>query len=334
MARALLQGRGPNYLIAFVTGHCNLSCEACCDAAKGVRESRDLSVQQWARALEGARSLVHLTITGGEPFVRRDLPELIPAMVRASGVPRLSIDTNGWFTERVLATVALVLRTLPRLSLTVFVSLDGPEEVHDRLRAQEGSFAAARRTLEGLAELRGTRPRFKLRICSVLQPGNEEALEAFLDETASWSIDHHELALVRDVPRSVQASLLEPYGRLTRRQLERASPRFRRGLDGRITRKLRQDVMDAVTLTGRGDPCPAGSQLVEILPDGTVVGCELAKMKGRSRLGNVTEQSLVDVLAGDAAQAFREAASTCRCSFECALSAQTVFQPRHWARLR
>ncbi len=334
MTRALALGHRPNYLIAFVTGRCNLSCEACCDAAKSVRESTDLSVQQWARALEGARSLVHLTITGGEPFVRRDLPELIPAMVRASGVPRLSIDTNGWFTDRVLSTVRLLLKTLPRLSLTVFISLDGPEAVHDRLRAQKGSFAAARRTLEGLGELRGSKGRFNLRICSVLQPGNEDVLESFLASTSSWPIDHHELALVRDVPRSVQQPLMETYARLTQRQLDRASPRFRRGLDGRITRKLRKDVMNAVSLSGPTIPCPAGSNLVEIMPDGTVVGCELAKMQDRARLGNVTEHSLVEIMETEAAQAFREAASTCRCSFECALSAQTVFYPRQWARLR
>ena len=332
LAKAL-SGQGPNYLIAFVTGRCNLRCEACCDAAVGVRESRDLSVQQWIRAVDGVRSLVHLTITGGEPFVRGDLQELIPAMVRASGVPSVSIDTNGWFTDRVLSTVSLLLRALPGLRLTVLVSLDGPESTHDRLRAQEGASAAARRTLEGLAALREGGERFNLRVCSVLQPGNEHELERFLEETASWPIDQHELALVRDVPPSVQQSLLETYARLTRLQLERASPRFQRGLDGRMSRKLRADVMAAVSLTGAGAPCPAGSQLVEILPDGTVLGCEMAKLRDRSRLGNVTEEPLSAILRSEAARSFRTEARTCRCTFECALTAQTVFRPRQWRRL-
>lgn len=334
LARALALGRKPNYVLAFVTGRCDMGCGFCCCASRSARGNEEMTPAHWGRALSGADALIHLSITGGEPFLREDLVEVIAAMVDSCGVPRVSINTNGLLTDRIVAVVEALTERLDGVELCLCVSLDGPERVHDEVRGRPGSFAAARRTIDRVSGLRDERTGFSVRVASLLQPGNADSLEAFLDEAESWPVDFHEVILVRDTPIGVQEALADVYARLTLRQIDRAAPRYRRGLEWRVFRMVRRSVLDYVRERKAG-PCPAGGRMVEVLPDGRVLGCELEKMWGRSGIGDVRESGmrLVDVVRSDGAAAFRELAGECECAFECAAACSAVFRPSRWMGL-
>jgi sulfatase maturation enzyme AslB (radical SAM superfamily) len=334
-AKALIFGRVPNYVIAFVNGQCNMRCRSCCRAALSARKSGEMTPAQWAQALSGADALLHLTITGGEPFLRTDLKDLICAMLEASGVPRLSINTNGFHTGYITSTVLSVLERFPHVEFCLTVSVDGPRHVHDDLRGLEGAFAAARETIEQLGGHRDSYRNFSLRVASLLQPGNAAVLPAFLNETDSWPVDYHELILARDVPIETQAQLASVYSALTRRQLLRASLRHARSVDWRIDCVLRQRVLDVIQGRRRASACPAGGRMVELLPNGEVRGCEVGSVWDRSVIGNVLDsgQRLIDVVASAEAARFRQHARGCECTFECAISCDIVFRPVNWISL-
>ena len=322
LARARLRQRRPSYLIAFVTQRCNLRCGACCPAARQSSEHAELPPRDWAQALEGADALLHLTVTGGEPFLRDDLTELIIAAVRACGVPRVSINTNGLLTERIVDACRRLVVELPRTELCLSVSLDGLAPLHDRLRGREGSWAAARATLVALASLRGTH--FDLRITSLLQPDNAGQLEDLLSETDRWQVDQHEIALVRDVTAQEQLALRDEYSRLSGRQLRRLRP----GIEALMAWRVRREVMAAVRADPGSGRCSAGSRMVELFSDGTLRGCELAQMWPHSQLGRVGPGvRVVDLLRQPRAAAFRQRAQRCRCSFECAAACNAIFAP-------
>ncbi len=334
LGRALLLGQAPSYLIAFVTGRCGLGCSFCCPASRSARGSDELAPEAWARGLEGARALLHLTITGGEPFEREDLLPLVMAMVRTTGVPRLSINTNGQHPSRVVALCTELSAQLPGVPVTISISIDGPEPLHDQLRGRPGAWSAARETVMALDPLRRETPALAVRLTSVLQPDNRRWLESFLDETEFWPVDFHELALLRDVPVTVQRSLAEDYRRLTRRQLARASRRYSDLLDWRLARALRRDVLGFLEGGDGAGPCTAGGAMVEVLPDGTVLGCEAERRRGDARLGSIADGArLVDILSGPAAARFRAGSQGCRCTSECAATCNTVFRPQRWAGL-
>ncbi len=335
MAKALMLNRMPNYVIAFVTGRCNMQCSFCCYAARTTRESPEMTPQQWAHAVSGTDALLHLTITGGEPFLRQDLQEIILSMVDSCGVPRLSINTNGFYTDRIRSTVDSLMKKLRGIELCLSISLDGPETFHDKVRGCPGAFAAARKTIDEVGYIRNEYPNFSLRVSSLLQPNNEKILDDFLDNTDSWPVDFHEIILVRDVPEKVQQGLAETYARLTKRQLERASLRYSKSIDWRIGRVLREDILERIYDSKDPSPCLAGGRMVELLSDGTVRGCEVGKMWDYSIIGNVAASGmrLVDIVKSEKAAVFRKRASTCQCTFECASSCTTVFRPLRWARL-
>ncbi len=333
--RALVLGRVPNYVIAFVTGRCNMNCTFCCSAARTLRGVDELSPSQWGTALAGSDALVHLTITGGEPFLRDDLLDVISCMVRSSGVPRLSINSNGYFPGRTAEVLEEILTRFPHLETCLTISLDGPRAVHDRLRGVPDGFDRARATVDAVAPLRRRHEGFTVRLTSVLQPGNAEVLGGFQEETAAWPIDFHELALVRDVAPEVQRSLAGVYAELTARQLRRASRRYVQTMDWRLATRLRHQVLERLEPTAEPFGCMAGWRMVEVMADGTVRGCELAQVRSHSVLGRagVGGVRVVEVLEDGPARRFRAVASDCTCTFECALTCSTVFSPRAWPGL-
>lgn len=124
-----------------VTRRCNLRCDYCF-----VGWSRDWTSdlpEDAARAIidEGAGIFPVLHFTGGEPFAYRALPELILRGI-ARGYEHVIINTNGTLltdqTTRMLAALG------DRVSITV--SLDGPAEIHDRVRG-EGRYREAEQGL-------------------------------------------------------------------------------------------------------------------------------------------------------------------------------------------
>ncbi len=139
-----------------LTRRCNLKCWMC---EQHRHQSRGSSVLSWydpARELPLAvwRNLLkqvayfrpRLYLTGGEPLLYPHLPELILEAKKRGLLVHL--QTNGTLLDR--AAQELVAAAVEMVT----VSLDGPPEIHDRIRGQRGAF---RRTREGIAALLAAR---------------------------------------------------------------------------------------------------------------------------------------------------------------------------------
>ena len=338
LARALIMRETPNYLIAFVTGDCNLNCGFCCTAAQDMRKRKDLSPAQWANALKDARALSHLTVTGGEPFMRDDLDELIIAIAESSGVPDISINTNGFFSRKIYETTEKILLALPNITLTIAVSLDGPPEIHDRLRNKKGSADAAFETISKLSMLKDNFPHLKTRLQSIVLPENADKLDNFINETAAWPLDFHEIIFPRDFnyKSEYRQFLVDNYRKLAVKLLTKHKITNHSTLKMKIFNVLYKNILRNLDEGYYCAPCPAGGRLVEIFSDGTVVGCEMSKVKGKSEFGTVgsSENTLVDLCKTPKAEQFRrEIAANCSCTFECAQVCNIIFNAKNWIKL-
>lgn len=136
----------PVYAVWELTMKCDQPCEHC-----GSRAGRARDVElDTAQILEVAAALARLgcrevALIGGEAYLRPDLCEIV-AFLAEKGI-RVLMQTGGraLTLERAKALKAAGLRGLG-------VSVDGPASVHDRLRGNLGSHAAALRALENAAE--------------------------------------------------------------------------------------------------------------------------------------------------------------------------------------
>ncbi len=120
-----------------------------------------------------------LSLTGGEPFMRKDIPEIIDAAIRH--VPNLrliSIPSNGLLQDRILKTIrSLTGRRHPDIILTF--SVDGPEAVHDKIRGLKGAFKKTWDTYTKARRLVRHDNDFQVAIETTISAGNAEHLLPF-----------------------------------------------------------------------------------------------------------------------------------------------------------
>lgn len=133
------KGIGGESLSIEVTTHCNGACKHCFVRA-GIYERSSLSIEIVKKIIaEGyATGYRHLHITGGEPLLWEGLLEVLDYALNL-GFETIFLNTNGTLLEK---DVSCRLAAYDRLSVSV--SLDGPQALHDHIRG-EGSY---RRTIE------------------------------------------------------------------------------------------------------------------------------------------------------------------------------------------
>jgi radical SAM protein with 4Fe4S-binding SPASM domain len=90
-------------------------------------------------------SVKFINITGGEPFVREDLEQIVE--ICFTKAPRVVISTSGWYEKR-LITLA---KQYPNIGIRI--STEGLAEKNDELRGRSGSFEKSIRTLKKLKEM-------------------------------------------------------------------------------------------------------------------------------------------------------------------------------------
>ena len=91
-------------------------------------------------------SLVDINITGGEPFLRRDLVDIIANMKKVAPKARLIMNTNGFMPHRAAEDLPKIRAIDPTFAFRV--SIDGMGQAHDAIRRIPGGFNKIMKTLE------------------------------------------------------------------------------------------------------------------------------------------------------------------------------------------
>ena len=128
-----------------VTERCNLRCAHCYQDSYGddelafpqlleILNQYEQLLKRWRREANGGRINGHITVTGGEPFVRRDFLELLEVFAQRRKQFSFAVLTNGSLIDSSLSRRLRKLRPA-----FVQVSMEGTQATHDRIRGR-GSF--------------------------------------------------------------------------------------------------------------------------------------------------------------------------------------------------
>ena len=175
----------PQAISLEITHHCIAKC-IMCNIWKIPGHVKDLPLAQWVRLLSSdvLSDLRELDITGGEPFLRKDLPELFGEICRLKkenlrNLKSIAVTTNGLLTERVLETTETIVKDLKadRMDLVVVCAMDGIGEIHDKVRNYHDAWKKVNETIQGLKELRKRYPNLIIGLKTTILPINVEALE-------------------------------------------------------------------------------------------------------------------------------------------------------------
>ena len=342
-----LRRRGPPlHLTLFVTGVCNARCRHCFHWKEVEQGVSGPSLEQVTRLADSAARmgpLLWVSFGGGEPFLRKDLPELATAFGR-HGLRHLAIPTNGLVEPTQHRTVDAILDSNPDLFLSVSVSFDGPPDVHDSIRQVPGGHARSMASVRAYREQAEGRGNLGVGIIVTVTSENQHLLAAHLEELVDeLRPDNVTINLARGTAMEPEllnvdvARYREVVAAKARLVASGAIPYFDFPA-ARLAVARDQLMYEHVARVSEGDssqylPCTAGTLSAVIFEDGSVHPCEIL---GQA-IGNLadTDWDLQRVWNAPAADTLRRTIrdTHCTCTWECAVADNVLFGPKNWPRL-
>ncbi len=131
----------PTDVSIITTYRCQMACKMCDIWKNPTDKNKEITPQE----LEILPRFKFVNITGGEPFLRRDLEDIVEVMFRKTN--RIVISTSGWHTQKILR----LAEKFPNIG--VRVSIEGLQEKNNELRGRETGFERGIETLKGLRKL-------------------------------------------------------------------------------------------------------------------------------------------------------------------------------------
>ena len=273
--------RVPRLVQWFLTLNCPLNCEHCLAAGEAA-SGDEMSLKEAARLIEqvAAMGVEEFLLTGGEPFARRDLPDII-SILRSNGV-RWSLNTAAMPTAR---TRRATEQWPPYF---VAVSLDGPEKVHNAFRGRTGAFRDAMASISYFAELSEHGVAAGTTVTTRNFPHLGETFGLVLESAATtWGLH-----------------LLVPEGRAGNRRdlfLDRQQLRHLIRFAAAKRNHFPVTMADEIGYCGLWEPllrdtpffCGAGRMHCVVLPDGEVVPCTTLDVS--TSAGNIRRKTLAEI---------------------------------------
>ena len=138
----VLTGRvtSPVVLNILVTSVCDMRCVHCFfteelnDKARKKNQLTTDNLQRISETLGG--KLPVLILAGGEPFTRKDLPEVVRAFYENNQLESVYLMSNGGIQQRIMPDVSRILDECPKLNVTVALGIDGLKEDHEKIRGK------------------------------------------------------------------------------------------------------------------------------------------------------------------------------------------------------
>lgn len=124
-----------------VTYRCNAKCTMCNRYKCPSKPEEELGIE----IIKKLPPMYFTNITGGEPFIRNDLADIIRELYKKSD--RIVISTNGFFTDRIIK----ICEEFPKIGIRI--SLEGLEDTNNKIRGLDDGFNRGFSTLKKLIEM-------------------------------------------------------------------------------------------------------------------------------------------------------------------------------------
>jgi len=172
-----------------VTHNCIAKC-IMCNIWKIPGQVPNLPLTEQIRILSSdlLSDIVELDITGGEPFLRDDLPDLFSAVCdlkknHAKSLQAVAVTSNGFLTSRILADAEKILPKLRDVGIDLIMvcAMDAVGELHERIRNYKNAWAKVDQTVQGLKALRNKFPNLIIGLKTTVLPLNVGELDKIAD---------------------------------------------------------------------------------------------------------------------------------------------------------
>ena len=189
----------PMTLTYSVTAACQSKCKTCqigvmfCQDKS--RADKDLNLGEIEKVFANMHPVYFFNMSGGEPFLRKDLPEIVELACKYLEPQVVHTPTNALLTERIIENTEKIIRIVRKYNesvpVTVKPSIDGVGELHDEIRGVKGNFNCLLKTIEGLKKLEDKYDNFHLELGTVISNFNISHLDEIEDFVHSIGVESY-----------------------------------------------------------------------------------------------------------------------------------------------
>ena len=301
----------PHAAHLIVTFKCNLKCTGC--GSWKVQDHNDLTAQEWRKVFTELRSLDLVKILGGEPFVRKDIVDILSSVREVIDPYVLQLTTNGMLTNRLLDALDAV--AWPGLQLRI--SVDGLPSTHDKMRGVDGSWELVDRSVKEVASLKskygfkfginfaitdasipelGRMIEYAESVGADLIPGVN--VDPFLVGTVPPEVRQPKVIMISDKDKALAALSDARVG--TKRQLPLIDHLYSRFL-------TKKTFSNQLYQKAHKFHCRELRDLIYVLPDGNLVRCGL----DHRPVGNLRDSNFDALWYGDEIKKYRKRVDDC-----------------------
>jgi MoaA/NifB/PqqE/SkfB family radical SAM enzyme len=284
---SIFHKKRPIQLTFFVTSRCNAKCPYCFYLQGNnncTSDNQELNLDEIRRISSSMGSLLWLAFSGGEIYLRKDLPEISRTFYENNKPVYMLYPTNGLMPERIRNYTEQILRDCKNSVIVVKLSIDGLHEEHDQLRKTPDSFKNTLRTYELLSELTQHYPNFELGVNTVFCAQNQDRMQDIIDYVGTMKhITTHTISLVRGDLRNPAYKAVDMkqywyYSDLLANRIRNNDTPHYKFKGGKL--KIAQDILQRNLIRKTYDqqrrliPCFAGKANLVLTETGDVYPCE------------------------------------------------------------
>lgn len=278
-----------------VTYRCNARCNMCDVWKFPSKPAEEIGVEVIRKLPE----LYFANVTGGEPFVRQDLPELIAELKKKAR--RIVISTNGFFTDRIIQLCG------KHPELGIRISVEGLQEANDSIRGIPDGYNRTQNTLKQLQKM-GLKD---IGFAMTVQDVNCRDLVTLYKmayglgyEFATATIHNSHYFHKWDNKIQNKEAVLTEFNKLIAELLK--SRKLKEWFRAYFNYGLMNYIQDKPRLL----PCEMGQDGFFVDPYGDVLACN--GMDQKMPMGNLREQTWDEIWHGPKAQEVRQAVRQCK----------------------
>lgn len=289
-----------------ITHRCIAKC-IMCNIWRIPRNTPELSVKTWLSLLsrELFADLVELDITGGEPFLRGDLADLLTGACRLKkdhlvSLKSIAVTTNGFLTRRILDQCQDILPEARHADIDIVMvcAMDAVGEVHDRIRNYPGGWRRVDETIQGLKQLQTEFPNLVIGLKTTVLPLNVGQLDALVQYAKKHDLFTIISPCIITRGRYLNPNLADALAFMPE-QIQEMIRFFKTEASGW---SFHDDCLVRFFQTGRmKKPCSCGFNYFFIRSQGALFPCPIIDTSP----GNVMETDIETLLASDEAADFR-----------------------------
>lgn len=281
-----------------LTYHCQAKCKTCRIYER--KPVDEMKVDEWIKIFKNIKDSPYwITVTGGEPFLYKDIVEWYYMLTKYCKPAIVNIPTNGQLHNRILDSVWQMLKISPETQLIINVSLDHYDyEQNDEIRGIKGYFAQALETINALQKM--TEKNLTVGIHTVISQWNTNDLKEIASQfSKSLKNPSHYIVEIAENREELQTIDLK----LTPSRLQlinniKAIKDISSNQNHTIIQAFRRNYYNAILKWNKDRtniPCYNGYASCQITPDGDVWDCCIkSNSMGNLRMYNYNFEKLWD----------------------------------------